>query len=333
MKIQEWFNKNTNKAQSYSDIKKLVKAKRAQKQTISLCLPSLNEHHTIGKVITVMKKNLMDKYPLIDEIIVIDSGSTDKTVEIAREAGAQVYMARDILKKYRTYKGKGENLWKSLYVANGSIIVWLDTDIKNIHPRFVYGLVGPLLMNKDWHFCKGFYTRPLKEGSGISSHGGGRVTELLIRPLFNQYFPRLSGFVQPLSGEYAGRRKILDKLEFFTGYGIETSILIDIEKVFGLETMCQTDLDKRVHRNQTIDKLSKMSYGILQVFAERANSLGKLIQVEDIRKTYRTFQILEEGGKRTYKLNEEIISDRVRPPMVTIPQYRKKFEVDPYWSL
>ncbi len=331
MNVDKWFDKNSYKCQSFSNIKKLVKLKRQQKKTISLCIPTLNEEETVGKVISVLKDNLMDKYKLLDEIIVVDSGSTDKTREVVKEAGVDFYYADNILKRYKKRKGKGENLWKSLYVAKGDIIVWVDADIKNMHPRFVYGLVGPLLTNKKIWFTKAFYQRPIKIRGEVAPLGGGRVTELLIRPLFNTYFPRLSGFIQPLSGEYAGRRSALEKIPFFSGYGVETAMLIDMDKKFGLERMAQVDLLKRIHRNQSLASLSNMAFAILQVFSRRANVLGKLILVTKTKSTYRIIESEKDDGKIKYKLKKKTIKELQRPPIITISEYRKKFKKEPKW--
>jgi len=327
MDVDEWFDKNRFKCESFSDIKKLAKLKRQQKLTISLCIPTLNEEASVGKVIKVLKTALMDRYKLLDEIVVIDSGSTDKTKEVAKEAGADFYLASDILKREGDHKGKGENLWKSLYVLKGDIIVWVDADIKNIHPRFVYGLVGPLLTQKKIGYVKPFYKRPIRVGDKLQPLGGGRVTELTIRPLFNLFFPRLSGFIQPLSGEGAGRREVLERIPYFTGYGVETGFLIDIVKKFGLKSIAQVDLLRRVHRNQQLSSLSRMAFAIMQVFAKRANTLGKFILVKNIRKQYRIIERTEAN----YELKKQIISDVQRSPMITVNQYRKKFKKDPSW--
>jgi glucosyl-3-phosphoglycerate synthase len=203
----------------------------------------------------------------------------------------------------------------------------VDADIRDIHPRFVYGLVGPLLTNPRIKFVKPFYRRPLKVGEKIKPLGGGRVTELLVRPLFNQYFPRLSGFIQPLSGEAAGRREVLERVPYFSGYGVETGMLIDLVKKFGLRPIAQVNLFRRVHRNQSLQQLSSMAFAILQVFAKRANTLGKLILVRDIRKKYRVIEQLDGD----YALKSRQIQDVQRPPMITIPKYRKKFKRDPKW--
>ena len=334
MKLDEWFEKNRYKCQSFSNIKRLVRLKKEKGLTISLCIPTLNEEKTLGKVLDTVKP-LMDKHHLLDEIIVIDGNSTDSTKDIAEMRGAKFFRDSEILRRYGSVGGKGDALWKALYVSQGDIIIFLDADIKNIHPRFVYGLIGPLLTQNNLNFTKAFYRRPIKVGEKIVPLGGGRVTELLIRPLFNMYFPELSAFIQPLSGEYAGRREVLEKLSFFTGYGIETSLLIDISKKYGLETMAQVDLKKRVHRNQDIASLSNMSFGILQVFTKRANTMGKLIQVKDIRRSYNTIErYRNDHNKIDYKMKPKLIREKQRPPIITINEYRKKFnkESDPSWE-
>lgn len=327
MKVEEWFEKNSFKYQSFSNIKKLVELKKKQKLTISLCIPTYNEEATIEKVITVLKTKLMDKYKLLDEIAVIDSNSTDKTLEIAKKAGSDVYKASDYLFKKANIKGKGENLWKALYLLKGDIICWVDADIKNIHPRFVYGTVGPLLTNQKIKYVKPFYKRPLKVGDKLQPLGGGRVTELTIRPILNMFFPRLSGFIQPLSGEGAGRREALERIPYFTGYGVETGLLIDLVKKFGLDSIAQVDLHRRIHRNQELSSLSNMAFAILQVVSKRANTLGKLVLVKKIRNKYRVIERIEGN----YHLNNKIIAEKQRPPMITIKKYRKKFKKEPKW--
>jgi len=329
--VDEWFQKNSFRSKSFSDVKKLVQLKRKQKKTISVVIPTLNEEKTIASIVSILKKSLMDKRKLVDEIIVIDSGSTDKTKEEAEKAGAAFVYSKDVLKRQGFYKGKGENMWKSLYAAKGDIIVWIDGDIRNFHTRFVYGLVGPLLTQKNIGFTKAFYQRPIKVGKELRPLGGGRVTEILIRPLFNMYFPRLSGFIQPLSGEYAIKREIAERMSFFTGYSIETALLIDIEKKFGLRVMAQVDLVKRIHRNQSLLSLSNMAFGILQVFAKRANTLGKLIQVQKPKKVYRTIESAKENSRIIYSLKKKPIPEVQRDPIITVNQYRKKFKKNPEW--
>ncbi len=189
MKSKQWIKDRTFHHSTFWDIKRLVEEKQRQGLTISLCLPTLNEEKTIGQEIIILKAELADRYPLVDEIAVIDSGSTDRTCEIAASFGADVYIASEHLTECGDYHGKGENLWKALYLLKGDIIVYVDTDIKNIHPRFVYGLVGPLIGDPEVHYVKAFYDRPLAFSGGLRPTGGGRVTEILIRPLFSLFFP------------------------------------------------------------------------------------------------------------------------------------------------
>jgi glucosyl-3-phosphoglycerate synthase len=196
-----WLKNNTFHHGAFKNLSLLVEAKERKKVTISLCLPTLNEEKTIAKEIIIMKSELMTRYPLLDEIVVVDSGSTDKTKEIAAAFGADVYDADRILPHLEKFTGKGENLWKALYVTKGDIIVYIDADIKNIHHRFAYALIGPLLLSDSIKYTKAFYDRPISFGNNkLRPTGGGRVTELVIRPLFSLYFPELTQIIQPLSG-------------------------------------------------------------------------------------------------------------------------------------
>lgn len=244
MDNRTWIESNTFHHSEFKDLNRLVAAKRRKGLSISLCLPTLNEERTIAKEIVIMKSELMVRYPLLDEIVVIDSGSVDKTRQIARSYGVAVFQADEILPRLENFKGKGENLWKALYVTRGDIVVYIDADIKNIHHRFAYGLLGPLLLSGHIRFTKAFYDRPIAVGQNqLRSTGGGRVTELVIRPLFSLFMPDLTQFVQPLSGEYAGFRGIFDAIPFHIGYGVETGMLIDIHEKWGLDVMAQVDLD------------------------------------------------------------------------------------------
>src|SRR5204863_72891 len=177
-----------------------------------------------------------------EELAVIDSRSTDRTREIAADEGVPVFVHEEILPETGTYQGKGEALWKSLHVLTGDIVAWVDTDVTSAHPKFVYGLLGPLLMRPDLQFVKAFYQRPLHIGDELQATGGGRVTELAARPILNLFFPELSGIVQPLSGEQAGRRALLEQLPFFSGYGVETGLLVDTLQRAGLSAIGQVDM-------------------------------------------------------------------------------------------
>ena len=275
--VNEWFARNTFHSHDFENIGTLISLKEKQGVTISLGLPALNEEETIGNVIDVLKGALMNEAPLLDEIVVIDSSSTDRTVEIARERGVPVVNHKDVLPEAGSLRGKGEALWKSLAALKGDIIVWVDTDIRNIHPRFIYGLVGPLLRRPEIMYVKGFYLRPIRVGEVLHPVGGGRVTEILARPYFNLLFPELSAFVQPLSGEYAGRRAALEQVPFATGYGVEVGLLIDLLRRFGLDALAQVDLEQRIHRNQKLEALGRMSFGILQALLVKSRAARCLL--------------------------------------------------------
>ena len=320
-KLQGWIKTHTYHHSQFADLKALVAAKKKQQVSISLCLPTLNEEKTIGKEIVLFKSELMERHPLLDEIAVIDSGSKDRTREIAASFGAKVYLSRDILPELGEKKGKGENLWKALYQLTGDIIVYVDADIANIRPHFVYGLIGPLLLQPEVKYVKAFYDRPITLSPGVRISGGGRVTELLIRPLFSLYFPELTALIQPLSGEYAARRETLERIPFPVGYGVETAHLLDIYHWWGLKALAQTDLDQRVHRNQSTHALGKMSFGILQTFVTRLQNYGRARKLTGYHEILRQFQRLESG----YEQIEHPIHEDERPPMINIPAYRKKF--------
>lgn len=321
MNLEEWIRSNTYHHSRFEKIEKLVEAKQEKGLSISLCLPTLNEEETIGKEVVIFRSELMERHPLLDEIGVIDSGSGDDTMEVASNFGADVYLADDILPDLESKKGKGENLWKAIYQLEGDIIVYVDADISNIHPRFVYGLVGPLLLRDEIQYVKAFYDRPLAVSGEMRPSGGGRVTEILIRPLFSLFFPELTGIIQPLSGEYAVRRKVLEQIHFPVGYGVETSHLIDVCHKFGLDAFAQTDLDQRVHENKSTRDLGKMSFGLLQTFLKRAEALGVMENVSD----YETVLRQAMARKERYEQQEIEIVEEERPPMITVEAYREKF--------
>lgn len=318
--LQKWIDENTYHHSQFWDLKKLVDKKEKLGLTISLCLPTLNEEKTIGKEVIIFKSELMNRYPLIDEIAVIDSGSDDNTLEVAKNYGADTYLAEDILPHLEPKQGKGENLWKAIHQLKGDIIVYVDADISNIHPRFVYGLVAPLIHREEVKYVKAFYDRPLAFSGSVRASGGGRVTEILVRPLFSLFFPELTAIIQPLSGEYAVRREVLEQIAFPIGYGVETSHLIDVHNKFGLEAFAQTDLDKRVHENKPTQALGKMSFGILQTFIKRAKALG-ILEKADHETILRQFQV----AKDQYQQNKISIVEEERPPIIEIEEYRKKF--------
>jgi len=320
--VDKWFAENTFHADEFTDLKYLLSLKQKQNVTISLALPALNEEETVGKVLRTIKNVLMTRYPLLDEIVLIDSNSTDRTRQIAEKIGVPVYIHQKILPQYGARKGKGEALWKSLYCTSGDIIIWIDTDIVNIHPRFIYGLIAPLLLRPEIDFVKGFYRRPLKVGNKMQAGSGGRVTELTARPLLNLFYPELSGIVQPLSGEYGGRRKVLEQLPFFSGYGVEIGLLIDMLEKFGLRSIAQVDLQERIHHNQPLEALSKMSFAIIQAVIRKLEGKYGQNMLENINKTMKMIRYEQDR----FFLDIEEIAEGERPPMIDVKEYgeRKK---------
>lgn len=315
--VDRWFAENTFHAREFHDVERLVRLKRQQGLTISVGLPTLNEEATIGEVVSTLKRALMDECSLLDEIVVVDSGSEDRTVEMARAEGVKVVEHMSILPEMGAFTGKGEALWKSLHLMRGDIVAWCDTDISNIHPQFIYGIVGPLLTDRRLAYVKGFYRRPLNFGGEVQTAGGGRVTELMARPVLNLFYPELSGLLQPLSGEYAGRRELLERLPFFTGYGVEIGHLIDILDNFGLNCIGQSDLGVRIHRNQDLFDLSKMSFAIMQVALKR---LGDRHRVHLLEEVNRSMKLIHYSADRFF-LEVKDIEDWERPPLITLPEY------------
>jgi glycosyltransferase involved in cell wall biosynthesis len=318
--VDKWFAENTFHADEFSRLRDLVELKQQQGVTISLALPALNEEETVGRVIRMMKKELMQRAPLLDEIVLIDSNSTDRTREIAAKENIPVYIHQNLLERLGARRGKGEALWKSLLVTRGDIVIWIDTDIVNIHPRFVYGIIGPLLLNPQVQFVKGFYRRPLRVGMKMQAGGGGRVTELTARPLLNLFYPELSGVMQPLSGEYGGRREALERAPFFSGYGVETGLLIDVYERYGLSAIAQVDLLERIHHNQHLEALSKMSFAIIQTVMRKLESRFGRAVLEDVNRSMKLIRYNNKG----YFLDVEEIAERERPPMIEVPEYLER---------
>jgi glucosyl-3-phosphoglycerate synthase len=234
-------------------------------QTVSVCIPAHDEGDTVGRVVSKVRRHLVDRLGLVDEVLVVDDHSSDDTAKVAEAAGARVVEASEVLADVAGGAGKGEALWRSLYVAQGDIIVWVDADITDFGTRFVVGLLGPLLTDPRVSYVKGYYERPTHGGAG-----GGRTTELMARPVLATLFPHLSTIVQPLSGEFAGRRSLLEQLPFVRGYGVDIGLLIDVAEAVGPTGIVQVDLGTRVHRNRPLEELGPQSLTVLQTALDRA---------------------------------------------------------------
>jgi len=243
---------------------RVAAAKRGRR--VSVCLPARDEAATIRSTVEIIHRELMERHSVVDELVVIDDGSIDDTAAVAEAAGARVVAAASILPEYGTEHGKGQALWRGVHVTSGDLVVFCDADIRNFDPGFVLGLLGPLVTRDDVLFAKGCYDRPFQGRPGE----GGRVTELMARPLISVFFPQLSGFRQPLAGEYAARREVLEAVPFVGGYGVDLGLLIDITEQFGVGNLVECDLGERVHRNRPLVELSVQALAILQLGLARA---------------------------------------------------------------
>ena len=319
-RVERWFAEANFHHAEFADLGRLVQLKQKQGLTISLVLPTLNEAETIGPIVRRAVREMQERFPLVDEIVVIDSESDDQTREIAESEGARVVRHPEVLARYGSYRGKGEALWKSLFETSGDLVVWADTDVRGWHHRMVYGTLGPLLHEPRLQYVKGYYQRPIVEGGVLKEGGGGRVTELVARPLINLFFPELSGLIQPLSGEYAGRRALLESIPFFTGYAVEIGHLIDAAEKVGIEGLGQVDLERRVHRNQELEGLSRMSFVILQAVMKRLEERRRARLFAELGSTMK----LPRSGRGRLSLEVIELADHERPPMVRIPEYLER---------
>jgi glucosyl-3-phosphoglycerate synthase len=247
---------------------------RASGERVSVVLPARNEAATVGQVVGTIRRTLVDRVGLVDELLVVDAASEDGTAEVARAAGARVVRQADVLPHLGNTSGKGEAMWKGLAAARGDVLVYLDADIVDIGPRFVVGLLGPLLLEPGVQLTKAVYDRPLTLEGQVHDSGGGRVTELLARPALALWFPALAGIAQPLSGEIAARRSLLETLPFVCGYGVEVAMLIDVAERHGAEAIAQVDLGRRTHEHQSLPALGRMAGELLQVLAARHAGSG-----------------------------------------------------------
>jgi glucosyl-3-phosphoglycerate synthase len=308
----DWFARRTASAEHY-EVATLAARKRAMGLTVSVVLPARNEAPTIRGVVAAVS-TLADV--LVDEIVVVDGGSTDGTPDIAAASGARVHQADMILPTFGPSLGKGDSLWRSLTVTGGDIVVFLDTDVRNPDPKFVAGLLGPLLSETSVHLVKAFYERPVKLDRVQYPTGGGRVNELTARPLINLWWPQLAGLVQPLSGEYAARRTLLEQLPFFTGYGVELGMLIDTLDLLGPDAIAQVDLATRIHRNQPLPALSRMAFGILQVAARRLADEGRAVYPPGLDQGLAYLQF--ERHPERVEVTDDTVAVVERPPILRL---------------
>ena len=244
-------------------------------ESVTVVLPAREVADTIGPIL----ERLQGLGPLIDQIVVVDAASEDGTAEIAAAAGAEVHQESELMPEFGQALGKGDAMWRALRVVRGEIVLYLDSDTRDFSPHFATGMIGPLLCEPGVRFVKGFFRRPYLNPDGTqASADGGRVTELAARPLLSAFYPELAGFVQPLAGEVAARRSLLERLPFATGYAVETAMLLHARDALGgTEPMAQVDLDVRLNRHQPLLELAPMAYAVLRVILERLRAEGRLL--------------------------------------------------------
>ena len=307
---QQWFGSRTFGPSPLS-IERLQSLRTERGVSISVCMPALNEAQTIGGLCRLIRRELVDAVPFVHEVVVVDSGSEDDTPERAAAEGAKVHHAADlVLAPDQPVLGKGDVLWRSLSVLEGDIVVWIDSDVREPHVGFVTGLVAPLLMNHNLVFAKAFYERPLHvEGERLDE--GGRVTEMVARPLINLFYPSLAGVIQPLSGECATYRDLLLDLPFATGYGVDIGLLLDIAEQRGLDSIAQVDLGRRLHRNRTTRELGRMASQVMQAMFGRLDRQGRLKLADELPSRLVQFD-RGEGGPAWEEHDVGVVE---RPPM------------------
>lgn len=278
--------------------------------SVSVVIPALNEAGTVGSVVSSLEA--LRAAGVAGQVLVVDGGSTDDTAQIALAAGAEIARDDQLLPGFEPPIGKGDAMWRSLAVVTGDIVCFVDADSGDFDDRFVRGLIGPLLLNDDLVLVKGAFERPFVEGGRSIAGGGGRVNELMARPLLNLFFPELSELAQPLAGELAARRQVLEAVPFATGYGVEIEMLIEVYKRYGLDAIAQSDLGQRINAHQPLKELGKMAYTILRVGLEQAGAT-------DLDLTSEQFDVYRMAGGE-----DRDATVKLRPPFAEFALSREK---------
>jgi glucosyl-3-phosphoglycerate synthase len=302
--IEQWFARRTWQEPPWS-VAELVAAKRGRR--VSVVLPALDEEATVGAIVAAILPLTAGPSPLVDELVVMDSGSSDTTIEVAAAAGARVVRRTEVVEDLEPLAGKGEVLWRALAATTGDVLCYIDSDLVDFDPAFVPALLGPLLVEDGVHLVKGFYRRPLRLETSEVDTGGGRVTELLVRPLLAALRPELASVVQPLGGEYAGTRELLESLPFAAGYGVEIGLLLDTHAERGLDAIAQVNLGVRTHRNRPLTELASMSRQVIATLLSRCGVPDSGVALT---------QFFADGNDYTPRTSSVSLDDR--PPMITL---------------
>jgi len=288
----EWFRRRSYDYRQFADLEALGHRKGELGLTVSAVLPCRNVADTVGGIIDeihALNGRVPSGVSLVDQVVVIDADSPDGTAKVAARNGAEVFSEDELMSYYGGARGKGDAMWRSLSVACGDLVMYLDADTKDFGPQLIYGLLGPVFEVPEVRFVKAAY-RPFKTHGMLQEDGGGQITELCAKPLYNLFYPELIGFVQPLAGEFIADKELFCSIPFLTGYAVETGIMIDVCNKVGLGAMAQVDLGTRQNRHQPLRDLSRMSYSVLRAFARRLKQDGRLNQYNDADLLEQLFQ-------------------------------------------
>jgi glucosyl-3-phosphoglycerate synthase len=311
--LERWLERRSYAHEQFRDLDCLAKRKRELSVAVTAVLPAREVASTIGTIVDSIAA-LNERALLVDQLVVVDAGSADGSAEVARRRGAEVYDENELMPSFGPAVGKGDAVWRALSVAHGDLIVYLDADTPDFGPRFVSGLLGPLLTVPELRLVKGSYSRPLVNGGDLQPDEGARVTELTAKPLLGLFYPELGGFAQPLAGELAAPRELLASIPFLTGYAVETGMLIDVLELAGIDAMGQVDLGHRMNRNQSLHELGKMSYAVLQAVASRLRRDGRLAESRPDQERY-VRAIRSVAGLGLERARVEVVE---RPPIAEV---------------
>jgi glucosyl-3-phosphoglycerate synthase len=316
---ESWFAGRTTSIDDWplERVRKLKSGRR-----VAVILPALDEEATVGDIVASIRADLArGPGDLVDEVIVVDSGSTDSTAAVATASGARLVAVSDVLTGFEPRRGKGDAMWRGVAATDAEFVVFVDADLLAFDSRFVVALLGPMLSDPALQFVKAAYDRPPADPA-VPSSGGGRVTELMARPLISAFWPELSGVLQPLAGEYAARRELLLRLPFRCGFGVDIGLLLDSYRRLGIDALAQVDLRRRWHRHSDLPALGRMAAEVMHTALDRLDldARGGLDRETTLWQPERL-----EGGVRT---RPHTIDTGEHPPLADVLAWRQRQATD-----